>query len=494
MTEIPREDRLARPDCLSYTLLDGFFSTTKAWVFSEFYVCPMSHFFKTLVSLLLFSFLMYTQATIAADRGSNTATQRPNIIIILADDMGYGDIGVNGATKIKTPHIDAIAKQGVNFRQFYASANICTPSRAGLMTGRYPIRTGLGYNVVTAKDTHGLPELEETIGELSKRADYKTMLIGKWHLGGFPKYLPTRHGFDTFYGVPHSNDMANFSLYRGDELLEHPVEQSTLTRRYTREAVKFIEDNVSAPFLLFVSHTMPHIPLYASEEFSGQSDAGVYGDVVEELDASVGEIVRSLKATGQYDNTIIFITSDNGPFFEGSVAGLRGGKGSVWEGAYRVPLVVGWSDGRLKSGHTDAITMNFDIFATVADILKLVPSAKDIDGKSLLPVLRGQGASVHQYLYFFNNEHIVGIRNQQWKFVTHSYYRKSLGAFEKFGTLDGFQGSYDLLFAASNAGGEAYSYAERYPGIVEELKSELSKARSYFDSMRTHPPDKTFPQ
>ena len=418
----------------------------------------------------------------------------PNIVIILADDMGFGDVGVNGAQKIKTPHIDSIAARGVNFTQFYASANICTPSRAGLMTGRYPIRTRLGHNVITAADTHGLPAAEETLAELAKRAGYATMLIGKWHLGGLPDHSPLKHGFDEFYGVPHSNDMPNFALYRGEEKIEEPVEQSTLTQRYTDEAVAFIESNADRPFLLFVSHTMPHIPLYASAAFHGRSNAGLYGDVIEELDASVGDVMDALKAKGVLDDTIIFITSDNGPFFEGGVAGLKGGKGSSWEGAYRVPLIVSWPAGGLSRGERSAISMNFDIFATVAEIIGVSPGADVIDGKSLLPALRSEGIEPHDYLYYFNNEDIVGVRTQEWKFLTHAYYRRSLGAFEKFDQLDGFRTSYDLLFAADDAGGEEYSYADRYPDVVEALKSELETARQTFAPLRTHDPEKTFPE
>ena len=448
---------------------------------------------KSLVASVLLMLLLASCAKETV-QASEKGRASPNIIIILADDMGYGDLGVNGAKKIKTPNIDALAETGANFTQFYASANICTPSRAGLMTGRYPIRTGLGYNVVTARDTHGLPQEEETVAEIAKRANYKTKLVGKWHLGRFPDHAPMKHGFDEFYGVPHSNDMPNFALYRQDEIVEEPVEQSTLTQRYGDESISFINESKDQPFLLFVSHTMPHIPLYASHNFHGKSDAGVYGDVVEELDASVGRIVQTLKENALYDDTLIFITSDNGPFFEGGTAGLKGGKGSSWEGAYRVPLVVSWPNGNLNSGDVKAISMNIDILPTIASALGVTPSAENIDGQSLLPLLGGEKESVHRYLYYFNNEEVVGVRSQRWKFLTHTYYRKSLGAFEKFDQLDGFQGAYDLLFDAADAGGEEYSLADRHPEVVATLKKELSAARADFDALRTHSPDKTFPE
>ncbi|MGI9285567.1 MAG: sulfatase family protein [Pseudomonadales bacterium] len=449
---------------------------------------------KRLRILALLFTLLIAACAFGNARIDNVQDSSPNIVIILADDMGFGDIGANGATKIKTPNIDAIAAAGVNLTQFHASANICTPSRAGLMTGRYPIRTGLGYDVVRASDKHGLPVEEETLADLAKRAGYTTMLIGKWHLGEFPQHLPLKHGFDFFYGVPHSNDMPNFALYRSEKKIEQPVDQASLTARYTKEAVQFIRKYSQQSFLLFVSHTMPHIPLYTSEQFAGQSDAGLYGDVIEELDASVGTIVKALRDQGLYENTLIIVTSDNGPFFEGGVAGLKGGKGSGWEGAYRVPLVASWPQGLSARGSLAAMTMNIDILPTVADVLGVVPDGNPVDGRSLLPMFRGERESTHQYLYFFNNEELIGLRTQRWKFLTHTYYRRSLGAFEKFDQLDGFQSSYDLLFEAGPAGGEQYSYANRYPKIVTQMKAELATARARFAPFRTRPPDKTFPE
>ncbi|MEK7266565.1 MAG: sulfatase [Pseudomonadota bacterium] len=422
------------------------------------------------------------------------STPSPNIVIIVADDLGFGDIGANGGKKIRTPNIDLIARRGVNFSQFYASANVCSPSRAGMMTGRYPIRSGLAYDVIGANDERGIPASEETIGELARRAGYATKYIGKWHLGRFPEYAPTAHGFDEFYGVPHSNDMPNFALYDDAEIIETPVNQSALTARYGEKAVEFIDRKRAKPFLLFLSYTAPHIPLYASQDFRGKSDAGVYGDVVEELDASVGRVVDALKRSGTLDNTVIFITSDNGPFFEGGTAGLKGGKGSSWEAGYRVPMIVSWPSGGLKRGAQRAIAMNIDLLPTVAEIIGIPPQSTQIDGASLLGLLRGKKATAHDRLLYFNNEDIVGVRNQRWKYLTHAYYRRSLGAFEKFGTLDGFEEGYDLLFDASDAGGEEYSYAEREPEELSNLKQAITDARAEFDALRTRPPDKTFPE
>ena len=441
---------------------------------------------------------LFAIALLVAAIGSAHAAPRdralPNIVIIMADDLGFGDVGVNGATKIRTPQIDALARRGVSFTQFYASANVCSPSRAGMMTGRYPIRTGLAYDVIRATDERALPFQEETLGELVRRAGYATKYIGKWHLGRFPEHLPLKYGFDEFFGVPHSNDMPNFALYDGAKQIEQPVEQSTLTQRYTASATEFIARNRDRSFLLFVAHTMPHIPLFASTHFHGTSNAGLYGDVVEELDASVGAIVESLRRNKLYDNTLIIVTSDNGPFFEGGTGGLKGGKGSTWEAGYRVPFIVSWPAGRLKRGVRDAIAMNIDVLPTLADIVGVRPGGANIDGTSLLALLRGATRSAHSYLYLFDNENIVALRSQRWKYLTHAYYRRSLGAFEKFDKLDGFASSYDLLFDAASAGGEEYSYADRHPEIVTEMKRVLAAARAQFDELRSREADVTFPK
>ncbi len=422
----------------------------------------------------------------------------PNIIIILTDDMGYGDISANGNTPIRTPNIDRLAAHGVNFSSFYASANVCTPSRAGLLTGRYAIRSGLAAGVLSAESKGGLPQSEQTIAELAKRAGLQTALIGKWHLGAFPDHHPMKHGWDTFYGTPHSNDMANFALFDGNEQIENPVEQSTLTQRYTSKAMDFIDDNAKRPFLLMLSHNMPHIPLYASKRFRGQSHAGTYGDVIEELDDGVGRIVKQLQGLRLLRNTLIIFTSDNGPFFEGSVANLKGGKGNGWDGGYRVPGVISWPKEIARGRTTDALASHLDILPTLADILQQQPMAETVDGNSLLPLLRGEKQKTKTPFYYFNNEEIIGIRNQHWKLLTHVYYRRSLGAFEKFDDLDGFNGGYDMLFdmRSNGIGGssEQYSLADRHPKVLEKLKAELHTARKTFKPLMRKEADKTFPE
>jgi uncharacterized sulfatase len=287
--------------------------------------------------------------------------------------------------------------------------------------------------------------------------------------------------------------MPGFALYDGKTVVENPAEQRTLTRRYTQKAVEFIEDRADQPFLLFVSHTFPHIPLFASEDFHGKSNAGLYGDTVEELDWSTGEIVKALEAAGLVDNTLIFFTSDNGPFFEGGTSGLKGGKGTTWEAGYRVPFIVSWPAVAEAGRVSDAIAMNIDLLPTIAAAIGVEPAAAEIDGKSLLPLLQGEESSRHDFLFYFNNERVVGVRSQDWKYVTHSYYTGSLGAFEKFDQLPGFESSYDLLFDTRGLDGEAYSYADRYPEVLDEHKAAIERARAEFDPLRTRNLETTYP-
>ena len=459
---------------------------------SQRYASPMR--LSASIWLLLLIVAACVNSASAANVSKPGSHRTPNVLIIVADDLGYGDIGAYGGTRIKTPNIDALARSGLRATQAYASANVCSPSRAGLMTGRYAIRSGLAWKVINAKDERGLPHGEETIAELARRSQLRTMYIGKWHLGNLQEFSPLQNGFDAFYGVPHSNDMPDFALYSNDQKIEFPVDQKTLTRRYTEKAVEFIRGAGSKPFLLFLAHTAPHIPLHASHDFHGRSSAGVYGDVVEEFDWSTGELLSALKEQGVLKDTIVIVTSDNGPFFEGSTAGLKGGKGNSWEGGYRVPFIVSWPR-IIRPGRTmRSMTMNIDVLPTLAEALGVRPAAELIDGRSLMPVFRGGDVSAHEFLYYFNNERLVGLRTDRWKFVTHAYYTGSLGAFENFDRLPGFTTSYDLLFDAQGQDGESYSYADRQPDVVDAMRRELERARSEFDPLRTLPLEQAFPE
>lgn len=346
----------------------------------------------------------------------------PNIILIMADDLGYGDTGQYGAVLFETPNIDSLAQEGAQLTNFYASANVCTPSRAGLLTGRYAIRSGLAKKTLNVNDSNGLPKSEHTLAEQLQTLGYHTALIGKWHLGDQDKYWPTEHGFDEFFGTIHSNDVPDQPLYRNDEKVIEKINQQSLTLDFTGEALSFVEKNKANPFFLFLSLTAPHKPLIPSEKFKGKSDAGAYGDKVEELDWGVGKILSRLKQLNIDDNTLVLFTSDNGPFPQGSTNGLRGGKGTGWDGGYRVPLIARWP-GEINAGtQSSAMAMNIDLLPTLVSIAGGVPGKSTvIDGKDISAVFRGSQQSPHDVLYFFNNERIAALRTQKWRLILSDY-------------------------------------------------------------------------
>ncbi len=288
---------------------------------------------------------------VASSEQEIVAPNRPNIIVILADDMGYGDIGSYGAEGISTPRIDALAAAGTRFTDSYAIAPICTPSRAGLLTGRYPIRMGI-HEVFHPESFTGLASEEITIAELLSSAGYATGMFGKWHLGHHPQFMPLEHGFSEFYGYPYSNDMFPYYAFDGDEIAEWEVDQSTITETLTEKSLAFIEDHKTEPFFLYLAHVMPHIPIGATADFQGTSEIGLYGDVVQELDASVGAIVDRIQELGLSEQTIILFASDNGPWswaeeHGGSSGPLRGAKRSTFEGGcVSQPSLVGLVDCR----------------------------------------------------------------------------------------------------------------------------------------------------
>jgi arylsulfatase A len=428
--------------------------------------------------------------SVFATAGSS-ATNSPNIIIILADDLGSGDLSLNGSP-IRTPNIDRLATEGAQLTEFYASANVCTPSRAGLLTGRYPIRMGLADSVIEPDSEHGLPQSEITLAEFLREQDYRSAIIGKWHLGHAKKYWPTNHGFDYFYGLPYSNDMQPLTLYRDEQQIEQPVKQETLTRRYAQEAQKFIKENKDGPFFIYMSHTFPHIPLHASSQFKGKSKAGLYGDTVEELDWSVGEIRKALKENGLDKNTLIFFTSDNGAWFEGSNAAFRDMKGLTWEGAYRVPLIAWWPEHIHAGTVSNAISMNTDIFPTISKIIdKQIIGVDALDGRNIWPLLQGSKKSPHEALFLFNNEDIAAVRTQSWKYIVRAYYKKNYIAFERVKEKMGF--AYELLFDMRADKPERYSQAENRPEVLEDMKSILAKGHQTFEPMRKRPVPEVFP-
>ena len=401
----------------------------------------------------------------------------PNVVLILADDLGYGDVGAFGARLIDTPHIDRLARDGIRLTEFYASGNVCTPSRAGLLTGRYAVRDGMAVGTVTPDDTHGLPPGTPTIAEMLRRQGYRTALVGKWHLGHHEAaQRPNSRGFDLFYGLLHPNDEEQ-PIYLNAAAVPEPLEQSRLTRRFTGEAVRFIDRNAHRPFFLYMAHTAPHIPLAASPEFVGSSRAGTYGDVVQELDWSVGELLDAVARNGIGENTVIFFTSDNGPFPEGSTGGLRGAKATAWEGGFRVPFIAHWP-GRLPEGQaTGVMAMNIDLFPTVAAMAGIpLPDSLILDGRNILPVLTGtSNESPHEVLYFFNHDRIAGLRTQHWKMLVRADYRN----IERW--LPGRD--IRLLFDMRVDPTERYSLAARRPDKWRELETLLMRGQREFETI-----------
>lgn len=382
---------------------------------------------------------------------SNSFAQKPenspNIIIIFLDDLGYGDLGSYGNPTIHTPNIDKMAQEGMKFTQFYAAASVCTPSRAAILTGRYPIRTGLVRGMIPGRvlfpnDKKGLEHEEVTIAELLKQKDYATKAIGKWHLGDLPKYLPMQQGFDSYYGIPYSNDMdhvpaknghaayKNVPLMRNEKIVERPAVQNTLTKRYTKEAIDFIKDNSKKPFFLYLAHTMPHVPLHASDDFKDTSKRGLYGDVVEEIDWSVEQILSTLKAQGIDKKTLVILTSDNGPWLVqkengGSAGLLKGGKGTTWEGGMRVPMIARWP-GKIPPNTTSVrLSSTMDLLPTIAEITDLPLPDRKIDGKSIFSTLKGaKEENKNDFFAYFRDDRLYAARLGPWKahFLTQNAY------------------------------------------------------------------------
>ncbi len=376
----------------------------------------------------------------------------PNFIIIFTDDQGYEDIGCFGSPKIKTPHLDKMATEGRKFTSFYSANSVCSPSRAALMTGSYPTRVSVP-GVLFPRHEIGLNPDEVTIAEVLKGKGYATACIGKWHIGHKPKFLPTRQGFDSYFGIPYSNDMTidpealladNINLRNGftadrikkekpkknlvplmrnEEVIEYPCDQTTLTKRYTEEAVKFISENKDSPFFLYLPHTMPHIPLFASEQFKGKSKRGLYGDTIEEIDWSVGQILKSIKEKGIDQKTLVIYTSDNGPWKldrgrGGSAYPLRGYKFQTYEGGMRVPCIMRWP-GKVPEGTScDEVAASIDLMPTIAKLAgaKILKDRK-IDGKDIWPLMSGtEGAvSPHDMYYYYKGNRLESARHGKWK-------------------------------------------------------------------------------
>jgi uncharacterized sulfatase len=368
---------------------------------------------KTAVVILIAAVAAFAKIASAED-----AQRRQNVVLILADDLGYGDLACYGHEKFKTPNLDRMAAEGARLTNFYAACPFCAPTRASLLTGRYPFRSGMNGNPSPdggANDL-GIPDSELLLGELFQQAGYATACYGKWHLGHRPRFFPTRHGFDEYFGILYSNDMRPVELRQNEERAEYPVEQTTLTPRYTERALAFIEKHKDRPFFLYLPHAMPHKPLAASDGFYKKSGAGLYGDVIAELDDAIGRVLAKLKELGLDERTLVFFTSDNGPWYGGSSGPLRGMKGQNWEGGIRVPLIARWP-GRIPPGHVShqpAIMM--DLFATALAAAGLEPPQdRTIDGRNLLPLLTSDAETPHEALFSVQGPNLRTVRAGQWK-------------------------------------------------------------------------------
>lgn len=435
---------------------------------------------------------------------------KPNIILIFADDLGYADVGCYGAKAFKTPNLDRMAKEGVRFTSFYTGCAVCSGSRAAILTGRHYQRVGVPP-VMFPGNKNGLNPNEITVARLLQKLGYVTGIIGKWHLGHLPTFLPTRHGFNSYYGIPYSNDMAidpvnakfakdavfregkteekvraeepikgKAPLMRGEEVIEYPVDQSTLTKRYTEEARKFIQANKEKPFFLYMPHTMPHVPLYVSADFKGRTKT-LFGDVMEELDWSVGEILKSVKDAGIEQKTLILFTSDNGAH-QGSALPLRGKKATMYEGGFRVPCIARWP-GKIPGGiETDEVAATVDLLPTFARLAGTsAPDDRPIDGKDIRPLLLGEknAKSPHEHYLFPHNQ--GALRSGHWKF-----YPWPEGGDKKKKDKDkvdppkkGVQ-LYDLakdISETKNVAAEHPQVVERLQAVYQKMTEELKKGK-----------------
>ena len=451
--------------------------------------------FPDLFNALSLLCLMITWACGPAPAGelSEGPPDRPNIVIIFADDLGYGDLGAYGHPTIRTPNLDRMAAEGLKFTQFYVGASVCTPSRAALLTGRLPVRYGMVSDrtrVLFPFSYKGLPREEITMAEALKAQGYATGIFGKWHLGHLDEYLPTRHGFDAYFGLPYSNDMRPtpdakwlpprkyppLPLIEGTTVIETDPDQRQLTRRYTEKAVSFIREHKEEPFFVYLPHSFPHVPLYASGDFEGKSTRGLYGDVVEELDWSVGVILQTLREEGLEENTFVFFTSDNGPWLvmgeEGGSAGLlREGKGSTWEGGMREPAIAWWP-GTIGGGRTtQALATTMDLYATALALGGAsIPQDRVMDGVDLLPVLKGEKEQIREEVFFYLGAQLFAVRKGAWKL--------------HFKTLTPYVGEQPLthdpplLFNLDRDPSEKNNLAGNHPEIIETLKAAAEGHRA----------------
>lgn len=429
---------------------------------------------------------------------TKSASKTYNFIVLFADDLGYGDLGIYGHPTIKTPNLDKMATEGQKWTNFYVGASVCTPSRAALLTGRLPIRSGMAgdpHRVLFPNSQRGIPQSEITIPEQLKKARYISACIGKWHLGHLKPYLPTNNGFDYYFGIPYSNDMDNLvlaqkgaygnywdfwkiaperkdfktfnvPLIKNTEEIERPADQHTITRRYTEEVIHFVKTNKDSSFFVYLAYNLPHVPLFASEAFEGKSKRGLYGDVVEEIDWSVGQILEMLKTEGLAENTIVVFTSDNGAWLPMGIEGgsnglLKNGKGSTWEGGMREPCIF-WSPGNIKPAVISGLGTTMDLFATFSKLAKVdMPNDREMDGVDLSPVLFEGQESPRNEVFYYRGRELFAVRVGAYKahFITQGGYEPPAKT----------EHNPPLLFNVDEDPSEQFEVSESHPEVIEQI-------------------------
>ena len=425
--------------------------------------------------------------------------ESPNIVVIFCDDLGYGDLSCFGHPTIKTPNLDRMATEGVRLTQFYSASPVCTPSRAALMTGRLPIRSGMCSDkrrVLFPDSGGGIPASEVTLAEGLKKQGYATACVGKWHLGHLPQFLPTSNGFDSYFGIPYSNDMDrvndaprgrdsfwnpkveywNVPLMRDLEIAERPADQTTITRRYAEEAVSFIRKNKDEKFFLYLPHSLPHVPLFLSKEFEGKSLRGLYGDVIEEIDWSVGQVLQTLRDLKLDQKTIVWFTSDNGPWLTfndhgGSAGLLREGKGTTWDGGMREPSICWWP-GTIPAGQVSAeLGTTMDIYSTSLALAGAeLEKDRIVDGYDLTESLKGNSKSPRKMVYYYRGTRLMALRKGPWK--------------AHFATQESYTGNNRLnehdppvLYNLEVDPSEKWDVAAQHPEVIAEIKAAADAHR-----------------
>lgn len=486
------DDQMMNNTVTCYPLCSSFFSSELELVS----VMPVMPCVSGMVRLSSFA-LSCLMLIVLCDESISAET--PNIVVIFTDDQGYGDLGCYGGQHVKTPHLDQMATEGMRFTDFYVAQAVCGASRAALLTGCYPNRLGM-LGAPGPKSTHGIHDRETLLSELLRSKGYATAAIGKWHLGHHVQYLPTRHGFDTYFGLPYSNDMwpyhpeagarfPDLPLIEGDRAINPKVtseDQTMLTRWYTEHAIDFIQANRETPFFLYLAHNMPHVPLHTSPEFQGRTGLGMYADVIAEIDDSVGQVISTIRECGVEKHTLVVFATDNGPWLSygnhaGSAGPLREGKGTTFEGGMRVPCVMKWP-GRIPAGAVcRQLAATIDLVPTIAGLVQADLPAQTIDGCDIWPLMSGwpDGKTPHEsYLYYWGNE-LQAIRSGPWKLHFPHAYRSLAGKPGQNGKPNGYrEDKIDLsLFNLHHDIGETTDVKSQHPDVVEQLQQLAEQAR-----------------